>query len=1210
MIYSTEILTTLTTESKSQIAIEYAYRLRKRSPTKSVFWVHANNAVRFEQSYRNIATTVKIPGIEDPKVDVLNLVFQWLDSGESGDWLLILDNADDADMFFSPLVIPTAREHATDIEPPYLSRFLPETGSGSTLITSRDEGTALRLTGERKQVLRVDVMSEDDAVALLTKGLPEDASDESAKKGLIDELDSIPLAITQASAYINTQGTRMTIAKYLELLRRDEKSQIHLLSKDEADLRRDPGVPNSVIRTWQISFSQIKDQNPAAADLLSCMCMLDRQGIPEFLFHEDGDQSLEFDEAIGILIRFSFVIEGKEQGGFEIHRLVQLATRKWIETFGEIQRVQEEALRLISQHYPDGEYRNWTICEALEPHAQIVLNYFFDSKDCKLQQKSLLHNGAWFALRRGRFNISEERVKRAIDIGKAYLKPDDQSTLASIHLLAWTYQAQGKWKEAEELDLQVLEARERIFGAKHPETMISMGSLAMTYRNQGRWAEAEKLFLQVLETQKKVLGDKDPHTLTLKSNLATLYKDQGRQAEAEKLNLQVLETQKVVLGDKHPDTLLSMSNIAAIYRGQGRWTEAEELSLQVLETQKAVLGDEHPHTITSINNLAMLYDQRGERGETAKARALPEVGAFTSDPLGGTSTGDDISSADSSYPESIFSAASVAYSSSTYSAVLQSAAEELEELLANDEVLKPLYKTAFQNQKIGVERFQRNFRRLLKIYSRDLRDDADEDDQRSAARLVYTQATYVTDRIRKRYDPVYHDEEEEMRKLKFQTTGRARQERLEQYLQHAQRPESILELEDLDSPPLHNEAESHEAAALLTDDDDQESEDGSERRDLPNLTDVKEFLVRSYAFKNLCSSFQQFVQPERKDPTKIDTALNIHNPEAREEKLRSFKIIKDHFWIFSPNLPNYLFRKLRSEWKKFREPPLEEHKIRIRWTCQCGDRLWDDFKELQPGAAENLQKELEFHERAGLKASPAPHAQAHNPNTAQSASTSHELYSMSSPETGTSSSVNIPTGNLLDSRTSTRNRTNVGPPSNPQDFDKKFLLLCFGKSNDTPRLLQLNLMGITSDAKLFRLLQDTYANHRGTFSRAFRTITSINFRKLERHPRERVVILSNAKILPQRVNPDACHTDHSLCDTIYDIQPTPPDLDPYIGRNGLVHLLRYPHEAEEEGNNLPQQTVWLKRFPKKEKTKLTVCPPYQYGIGWGIEFEEGWHGRC
>lgn len=104
------------------------------------------------------------------------------------------------------------------------------------------------------------------------------------------------------------------------------------------------------------------------------------------------------------------------------------------------------------------------------------------------------------------------------------------------------------------------------------------------------------------------------------------------------------------------------------------------------------------------------------------------------------------------------------------------------------------------------------------------------------------------------------------------------------------------------------------------------------------------------------------------------------------------------------------------------------------------------------------------------------------------------------------------------------------------------------------------------------------------------------------------MIRSCSDIVPCRINPGVCHKDHDpKCDTEYDIYPEPPDLDPYVGPNGLEHLLSHPHEAEEQGNNLPIQDVWLKRFPKKKKSKLTACPPYQYGLGWGIEFDETWN---
>jgi hypothetical protein len=43
-----------------------------------VFWVHASNAARFEQSYRDIADRVKIAGRRDPQANIFKQVHDWL----------------------------------------------------------------------------------------------------------------------------------------------------------------------------------------------------------------------------------------------------------------------------------------------------------------------------------------------------------------------------------------------------------------------------------------------------------------------------------------------------------------------------------------------------------------------------------------------------------------------------------------------------------------------------------------------------------------------------------------------------------------------------------------------------------------------------------------------------------------------------------------------------------------------------------------------------------------------------------------------------------------------------------------------------------------------------------------------------------------------------------------------------------------------------
>jgi hypothetical protein len=118
------------------------------------------------------------------------------------------------------------------------------------------------------------------------------------------------------------------VPKYLALYRNDEVSQSRLLDKESGDLRKDLGVPNSVIQTWQISFDQIKEKWPSAAMLLSFTAMLDRQGIPDFLLYASYPDDLDFKAAISPLEEFSLISVKRESIRFEIHRLVQLVTRK------------------------------------------------------------------------------------------------------------------------------------------------------------------------------------------------------------------------------------------------------------------------------------------------------------------------------------------------------------------------------------------------------------------------------------------------------------------------------------------------------------------------------------------------------------------------------------------------------------------------------------------------------------------------------------------------------------------------------------------------------------------------------------------------------------------------------------------------------------------------------------------------------------------
>jgi hypothetical protein len=49
-----------------------------------VFWIHASNAERLEQGYQDIAAVAEIPGRDNPKMKLFQLVYLWLCDTRNG----------------------------------------------------------------------------------------------------------------------------------------------------------------------------------------------------------------------------------------------------------------------------------------------------------------------------------------------------------------------------------------------------------------------------------------------------------------------------------------------------------------------------------------------------------------------------------------------------------------------------------------------------------------------------------------------------------------------------------------------------------------------------------------------------------------------------------------------------------------------------------------------------------------------------------------------------------------------------------------------------------------------------------------------------------------------------------------------------------------------------------------------------------------------
>ncbi|KAF2159682.1 hypothetical protein M409DRAFT_29844 [Zasmidium cellare ATCC 36951] len=614
---------------KSQVVTEYAYRLQQSQPNTSIFWVHASSRERFRNDYQSIATKLQLQGFDDLKADHLGIVFDWLQSPASGRWMMILDNADSKDLTAS---WHSALSTDNDFTIP---TYLPRKAGSAVLVTSRDSQAAFDLVGDKERIIKLEAMTEDEAVQLFRTKTKLLEWDQVQAHRLSVQLDCIPLAITQAAAYIMARE-RMTIAAYLELFQHDEE---RLLSTSENDLRRDVNIPNAVIKTWEISFHQIQRIDEAAVELLFRMCFLSREGMPVSMLEKASSSRQQFDEALETLMRFSFVdAHSNEPELLKMHRLVQRATKTWIQIKHELSTWCFESLKLVWIKYPDDEFKDWEACKRLEPHAESVvessLQHWLEAAqsittplpleysvsatrgnyDTPYSPMNALMMRAGLLLRRAKYAHRQARLTKAIDMAQR-AKSDSESTFGHHHthtlsigsFLAVSYLHAGQLQRAERLSAEIVEVQRAIHGDEHPDTLITLCTLAMAHRELENLDKAEEILTSVIWMHECGLVTDEESLVMARNDLAIVYGDQGqwkKKQHLEQANLRILLARK---GRQHPDTLGIQHNLAVSMLNLGLYKEAASLFQKVVEGKTQVYGKAYPGTLISMGHLANAY---------------------------------------------------------------------------------------------------------------------------------------------------------------------------------------------------------------------------------------------------------------------------------------------------------------------------------------------------------------------------------------------------------------------------------------------------------------------------------------------------------------------------------------------------------------------------------------------------------------------------
>ncbi|KAK4151397.1 hypothetical protein C8A00DRAFT_17195 [Chaetomidium leptoderma] len=605
---------------KSQIAIHFAHRVRDKS---HIFWVNATTQSTLEESYRSIADRLCLQKPGDSPNDVFCRVGGWLGDEANGRWTMVFDNFDDSSILKE--------------DDPRLLKALPQTSNGFTLVTSRTQTAAEKLIGSVRNIYPVPAMSDEVALELLQAKLKNGCGNDEGQD-VVRLLDRMPLAISQAAAYINRRTPRVSVREYTKLFRVSDDKRKELLSWEYGDLRRYDGASNSILGTWTVTLNQIQQERPSAVDLLSLMSFFNPQFIPKWALKAWYNPALK---------RFKFTIRDILPSGLlsvigpsrpYLYRCLDddLNSRVW--------RIWMHSESAKVGKYPKKEKPTKRWKPRLQSMTKLVVKHWLSSKtvnssrgsdtvetDEEFQQDldTLLEyslvtptarKGAlkmhplvryctenWLS-QSGTFSVWKQRSRLAMATNTLRCwKSGDQSRYGDlkVHLdhierevpedvptaRLWTIitirivddlQRRGSISPAAVLINKMIAVGDRVSGSEDMFTLFSLGVLARYLCKNGEKDKAEAVYRDMLQRMDRVDNSDSALQLRFKLMCPEILSALGRAEESEQIMRSIVEHRMRLYGERADITLRSLGDHAKALATMGRFEEACQIVMRLL----------------------------------------------------------------------------------------------------------------------------------------------------------------------------------------------------------------------------------------------------------------------------------------------------------------------------------------------------------------------------------------------------------------------------------------------------------------------------------------------------------------------------------------------------------------------------------------------------------------------------------------------------
>lgn len=559
-----------------------------------------------------MASYLGIPGAQHPKADVVRLTKDWLQAHTELQWLMIVDNADDVELFFGPK--QEARTLVAEKERTYsnLAQYFPRCPQGAILVTTRDKQIGVKFS-MGPALVELKPLKASDSFDLISRMIGTRPKEKEEIDRLLVLLDHLPLAVAQAAAFI--QENTLTVGQYLGLLEKPAKDTYEVLSIEFEALGRSPEVPNAVTATLILSLDKVKERNPRAGQILSRIAFYDRQDIPqELLLQKNGKIDLDFVQACGLLKAFSLLLDTSTPGIFGCHRLVHITIRIWLARNNQLDINAIQALSFVLTSFPDQPcIEDWSKCALYLPHALSLIRVM---ESLELQNRSAMYSMYYLVLMVSKYLWDRRRLEEitplnslGLRIAESLFKKNDPRILRIKHRRATELLAMHRLREAEELELQVLVPYHNL--PYDQQFLFSLTGLAEIWKLQGQVEPAERLLNCAETIAQKILDKQESKHADIQADLAEIYRLEGRLPEAESLAREYLLALESRAGDHSLLMLKFQKCLALVLRAQGRYLEEKECLSEMLQKQTAILGSDNPEVLQTMDMIASNLHAQG-----------------------------------------------------------------------------------------------------------------------------------------------------------------------------------------------------------------------------------------------------------------------------------------------------------------------------------------------------------------------------------------------------------------------------------------------------------------------------------------------------------------------------------------------------------------------------------------------------------------------